>query len=107
LPPFFVCRGSGGTSALGVEPRPIGAASAAGASREEVLYLTTQVAETGRRLEEALCDGRRLVEALNSARAAINAADAEVETAHVAADGAEACRVGMCLGMVFVLRLTS
>jgi hypothetical protein len=66
-----------------------------------------RVAETGRRLEEALCDGRRLVEALNSARAAINAADAEVETAHVTADGAEAYRVGMCLGMVFVLRLTS
>jgi hypothetical protein len=44
---------------------------------------------------------------LNASRASLNATEAEVEAARVAADGAEAHRVGMCLRMIFVLRLTS
>jgi hypothetical protein len=87
--------GLGGTSASSVEPQPVGAAPATGASREEVLYLTTKVAETGSHLEEALHDRCRLVNALDAARAALIAAEAEVEAARVAADGAEARCVGM------------
>jgi hypothetical protein len=102
-----MCRGSGGTSASGVETWPVGAAPAAVASWEKVLYLTMQVAEMGSRQEEALCDRHRLVEVLNAACAALNAAEAEVEAARVAADGAVARRVGTCLGMIFVLQLTS
>jgi hypothetical protein len=94
-------------SASGVEPRPVGAAPAAGASREEVLFLTTQVAETGSRLEEALRDRCRLVEALNAARAVLNTVEVEVEAARVDANWAEAHRLGMCLVTIFVLRLTS
>jgi hypothetical protein len=47
------------------------------------------------------------VEALNAAHAALNATEAEDKAACVAADGAEAHRVGMCVGIIFVLRLTS
>jgi hypothetical protein len=53
------------------------------------------VAETGSRLEEALRDRRRLEQALKAARTALNAIDAEVEVAHLAADGAEDLRDGM------------
>jgi hypothetical protein len=100
LASFLCVQGPGGTSASCVETQPVGAASAAEASLEEVHYLTTHVAETGSRLEEALHDRRRLVEALNAARTTLNAVEAEVEAARVAADGANASRVGMCLGMV-------
>jgi hypothetical protein len=65
------------------------------------------VVETGSHLEEALRDHRSIEEALKAARATLNAIEAEVEAAHLAADGAEASRVGMCLVMIFVPRLTS
>jgi hypothetical protein len=50
----------------------------------------THGAETGSRLEETLRDRRHLEAALKAARAALNAIEAEVEEARVAADGEEA-----------------
>jgi hypothetical protein len=46
------------------------------------------------------------VEVLNAARAALNVAETEVEAACIVVNGAEACRVDMCLGMISVLLLT-
>lgn len=59
----------------------------AGASREEDLYLTTQVADMGSSLEEALRDQCQLVEALNAACVALNATEVEVKVGRVAAAG--------------------
>jgi hypothetical protein len=76
---------------------------AVGASREDVLFLTTQVAETGSHLKEALRNRRRLKEALKAARAELNAIEAEVEVARLAADAAEDHRVGICFGRFLFL----
>jgi diketogulonate reductase-like aldo/keto reductase len=51
---------SSGAAASGAEPQLGNAAPAVGASREDDLFLTTQVAETGSHLEEALRNRRRL-----------------------------------------------
>jgi hypothetical protein len=56
------------------------------------------VAETGSHLKEALRNRRRLKEALKAARAELNAIEAEVEVARLAADAAEDHRVGICFG---------
>jgi hypothetical protein len=98
LPPLFTRRASRGAVASGVEPWPGSVAPAVGASWEGILFLTTQVAEMGSRLEEALRDCRRLEEALKAARATLNTTDMEVEATRLSTDGAEACRVGMYLG---------
>lgn len=58
--------------------------------------MTTQVAEMGSRLEEALRDRRQLVDTLDAARAMLITVEADVEAARVAIDGAEAHCVGMC-----------
>jgi hypothetical protein len=92
--------GSWGAAASGVEPCPSGVAPIVGAFREEVLFLVTQVVEMGSHLKEALRDHRRFEEALKATCAGLDAIEAEVEAAHIATDGAEACRVGMYLGKV-------
>jgi hypothetical protein len=53
-----MCRASGGAAASGVKPQLGGTAPAVGASRGDVLFLTTQTVEMEDRLEEALCDRR-------------------------------------------------
>jgi hypothetical protein len=61
-----MCRASGGAAASGVKPQLGGTAPAVGASRGDVLFLTTQTVEMEDRLEEALCDRRQLEEALKA-----------------------------------------
>jgi hypothetical protein len=65
------------------------------------------VAEMGCRMEVALHDRHRLEDALKATRAALNAIKVEVETTHLAADGAEARRIGMYLGRFMIPRLPS
>jgi hypothetical protein len=54
-----------------------------------------------------LRDRRRLEEALKAARVALNAIEVKVVVAHVAADRVGSCRVGMCIGTIFVPWMTS
>jgi hypothetical protein len=75
-------------------------------SLEDILFLTTQVAETSS-LEEVLRDRRRLEEALKVTQAALNAIKVEVEAACPPADRAEARRIGMYFGQFLFLRLPS
>jgi hypothetical protein len=76
------------------DPAPVSTYLAIMVHRDDVCHLTTQVAETGSHLGEALRAHLQLEEALAAAQVALGATRREVDVTRLATNGAEAHHVG-------------